>query len=63
MSIENTSREVLIVASHDYTSLSKPSKTDGRMGRPWGIGFSRNGKWAIMDWSNHCVYLYDGEED
>ena len=32
------------------------------MGQPWGIGFSRNGKWAVADYSNHCVYLYDGED-
>ena len=54
-----------VVVSRDYTSLCKPSKivnNDGRMGRPWGIGFSRNGKWAVADNSNHCVYLYDGED-
>ncbi|XP_065909000.1 E3 ubiquitin-protein ligase TRIM71-like [Dysidea avara] len=54
-----------VVASRDYTSLNKPSKivnNDGRMGEPFGIGFSRNGKWAVADWSNHCVYLYDGED-
>ena len=54
-----------VVASHDYTSLNKPSKivnNEGRMARPWGIGFSRNGKWAVADCTSHCVYLYDGED-
>jgi len=47
-----------VVASRDYTSLSKPSKivnNDGRMGTPWGIGFSSNGKWAVADYSNLCI--------
>ena len=55
-----------VAASCDYTSLSKrPSKivnNDGGMGELWGIGCSRNGKWAVADESNHCVYLYDGED-
>ncbi|XP_065909002.1 E3 ubiquitin-protein ligase TRIM71-like [Dysidea avara] len=54
-----------VVVSRDYTSLSKPIKivnNDGRMSRPWGIGFSRNGKWAVAVPYNHCVYLYDGED-
>ena len=54
-----------VADSCDYTSLSKPSKIvnkDGKMSGPQGIGFSRNGKWAVADWSNHCVYLYDGED-
>ena len=49
-----------LVASRDYTLLSKPSEkvnNDGRMGLPWGTGFSSNGKWAVADWSNDCVYL------
>jgi len=41
-------------------ALSKPSKildNDSRMGQPCSIGISRNGKWAVTDWSNDCVYL------
>ncbi|XP_065897985.1 E3 ubiquitin-protein ligase TRIM71-like isoform X2 [Dysidea avara] len=55
-----------IVASRDYTSLSKPSKIlnkDGSMGKPWGIGFnSKSGRWAVADATNNCVYLYDSED-
>ena len=54
-----------VVASCDYTSLSKPSKivnNDFCMGKPWGIGFSRTGKWAVADWSNYYVYLYDDKD-
>jgi len=55
-----------VVTSRDYTSI-KPSKivnNDGRVCVPWGIGFSRNstGTWAVADRTNHCVYLYDGED-
>ena len=54
-----------VIVRHHYTSISKPSKiinNNGDMGQPWGIGFSRNGKWAVANHSNHCVYLYDGED-
>jgi len=54
-----------VVASRGYTSLCKPSKivnNDGTMGNPRSIGFSSNGKWAVANWSNHCVYLYDSED-
>ena len=49
----------------DYTSVNKPSKVlnnDGNMGRPWGIAFAKNGMWAVADCSNHCVYIFDGED-
>jgi len=49
-----------VVVSRDHISLSQPSRivnNDGRMGYPCGIGFSRNGKWAVADNSNYCVYL------
>lgn len=30
-------------------------------GEPWGIAFTKNGsKWAVADNSNHCVYIYNG---
>jgi len=32
------------------------------MGLLWGIGFSYNGKWAVAETFNDCVYLYDGED-
>ena len=53
------------VMVRDYTSVNKPNKivnNDGNMGRPWGIAFAKNGMWAVADWSNHCVYIFDGED-
>ena len=53
------------VMVRDYTSINKPSKivnNDGNMGEPWGIAFAKNGMWAVVDWSNHCVYIFDGED-
>ena len=49
----------------DYTSVNTPSKivnNDGNMGKPWGIAFHKNGMWAVADYSNHCVYIFDGED-
>ena len=53
------------VMVRDYTSVNKPSKTvnnDGSMGTPWGIAFGKNGMWAVAAHSNHCVYIFDGED-
>ena len=53
------------VMVRDYTSVNKPSKivnNDSNMGRPWGIAFAKNGIWAVADWSNHCVYIFDDED-
>jgi len=48
----------------DYTSVNKPTKVfnnDGKMGKPWGIAFAKNGMWAVADY-NHCVCIFDGED-
>ena len=53
------------VMVRDYTSVNKPSKivnNDGNMGHPWGIAFGKNGMWAVAGYSNHCVYIFNGED-
>ena len=48
-----------------YTTIDKPSKVvneGGRMGTPWGIAFGRDGMWAVPDVSNHCVWIFDRED-
>ena len=54
------------VMVRDYTSVNnKPSKivnNDGNMGQPWGIAFGKNGMWAVADYSDHCVYIFNGED-
>ena len=56
----------LVVRNHiDYTRVGKPSKilnNDGNMGEPWGIAFSKNGMWAVADYSKHCVYIFDEQD-
>ena len=45
---------------HAYTALNKPSKiinNNGSMGEPWGIAFSKNGIWAVVDFGKHCVLM------
>ena len=45
-----------------YTTIDKPSKVvneGGKMGRPWGIVFGRDGMWAVTEDSNHCVWIFD----
>ena len=49
----------------NYFALNVPSKIvddDGRMGQPWGIAFGKDGMWAVADHSNHCVYIFDSQD-
>ena len=48
----------------NYSTIDKPSKVvneGGRMGTPWGIAFGRDGMWAVPDVTNHCVWIFDRE--
>ena len=50
-----------------YTTIDKPSKVvneGGRMGQPWSIAFGKDGMWAaaVADESNHCVWVFDRED-
>ena len=35
---------------------------DGRLGQPWGIEFGKDGMWVVADHSNHCVYIFDSQD-
>ena len=53
------------VVVHDYTRVGKVSKivnNDGNIGLPWGIAFGKNGMWAVADFTKHCVYIFDGQD-
>ena len=52
----------IIVVVRNYQIADKPSKIvndNGSMGKPWGVAFGRNGLWAVADYSNDCVYVFD----
>ena len=54
-----------IVVSRNYQAIDKPSKivnNHGSMVGPWGVAFGRNGLWAVADSSNHCVYIFDDND-
>ena len=54
----------LSVQVHHHATLDKPSKIvndDGKMGGPWGIAFGKDGMWAVVDCSNHCVCIFDSQ--
>ena len=49
----------------NYATIDKPSKVvnpDEKMGQPWGIAFSWDGMWAVTDFTNHCVWIFDRED-
>ena len=48
-----------------YNTIDKPSKVvnEGRrMGEPWGIAFGKDGIWAVTDDTNHCVWVFNRED-
>ena len=48
-----------------YTTIDKPRKVvnEGwRMGQARDIAFGRDGMWAVTDESNHCVWIFDRED-
>ena len=54
----------VMVKDINYTSVNKPTKILGNMGKPWGIAFAKNGMWAVADCTENCncVYIYDGQD-
>ena len=54
-----------IVVGRNYQSIDKPNKIvndNGSMGKPWGVAFGRNGLWAVADFSNDCVCIFDDKD-
>ena len=50
-----------------YTAIDKPSKVvneGGRMGEPYGIAFSRDGMYAVVNrsYSSSCVLIFDMQD-
>ena len=54
------------IVVRNYQAIDKPSKivnNNGSMGNPRGVAFGRNGLWAVADYSNHCVYIFDDRDE
>ena len=55
-----------IRVNRPYTEINKPLKivdNYGGLGRPWGISFSRDGMWAVTDYSTSFTYIYDSKDE
>ena len=53
---------VHFIVSRDYSKLNRSNKVinnDGKMGKPRGVTISSDHYWAVADSSNHCVYIFD----
>ena len=55
------------VRCRNYLALNVRSNSlrvnDGRrIGEPWGIAFCKDGMWAAADHFNHCVYIFDSQD-
>ena len=54
-----------VTVGRNYPAIDKPSKVidnNGKMGVPWGIAFGNNDIWAVADYSNHCIYVYNARD-
>ena len=54
-----------IVVCRNYQAVNLSDKIlnkSGSMGKPWGIAFGKHGVWAVADESNHCVHIFDGQD-
>jgi len=49
---------------HAFNQASKTVGDDGKVkfGSLWGIAFGNDGIWAVTDNSNHCVYVFCGQD-
>jgi len=53
------------VAKRNYSTIPKPHKLidiNGQMGEVQGIAFSHNHHWAVTDFKNNCVYIFDEQD-
>ena len=56
---------LFFVVARDYSKVVKSSKIineKGAMGWPWGVAFSNNNHWAVADYSNDCIYLFNEQD-
>ena len=63
--IKGSPFNIKVCGKYIYSTINKPSKVvneGGRMGEPCGIAFGRDGTWAVTDDTNHCVWIFDRED-
>ena len=54
-----------ILVGRNYPAIDKPSKiinNNGKMGVLWGVAFGNHGIWAVADYSNHCIYMFNAQD-
>ncbi|XP_065889264.1 E3 ubiquitin-protein ligase TRIM71-like [Dysidea avara] len=55
-----------IVVGRNYQGINMPDEIvndNGSMSYPWGIAFGKDGMWVVADYSNHCVYIFNGQDE
>ena len=54
----------LVNVHRNYRVMDKPNKIvdGGGLKLPWGIAFGKDGVWAVGDESNHCVWMFDSQD-
>ena len=65
MSTQEIREGPIIASCRNYRAVNLPNKVvnnSGRMGQPWGIAYGSYGVWAVADRTNHCVYVFDGQD-
>ena len=49
-------------STYSINIVSKIVDIEGSMGNPWGVAVGRNGLWAVVDYLNHCVYIFNDKD-
>ncbi|XP_065916038.1 tripartite motif-containing protein 2-like [Dysidea avara] len=54
----------LVNVHRNYRAMDKPNKIvdGGGLKHPRGIAFGKDGVWAVVDESNHCVWMFDSQD-
>jgi len=62
---QKTVEDPNIASCRNYRTVNLSIKiinNNGRMGQPWGVAYGRYGIWAVADRTNHCVHVFDGQD-
>jgi len=51
-----------IAVLRKYQALNMPDKVVNINGKPYGVAVGQYGIWTVADNSNHCVYVFDAED-
>ena len=52
----------IVVQENPIAPSKIVTNEDNSFGKLWGIACSNNGMWAVADWINNCVHVFDSQD-